>query len=159
MTVYEHADGPPAWRRVRPGKATTAGILLIVPSAIGLLLWSVLVLLALAAGRALADGGGSGGLHLEPRFYLVTVLPVSFWIAAIVVGVLVLRGTPWVRAPAVVMATLAALAGMAGAALVFGLVDGLSVQYLVIGLPYVAVNIRLVYLLKSAELGAWCGRA
>ena len=33
------------------------------------------------------DGGGGGGLHLEPRFYLVTVLPVAFWITAIVVGV------------------------------------------------------------------------
>jgi len=157
VAVYEHVDGPPSWRRVRPKRATTAGALLIVPSVIALLIWSFLVLLAFAAGIALG-GAGSVDLHLGARFYLVAVPPVAFWIMAIAVGVLVLRGASWVRIPAVVMAMLAALAGLAGAALFIGLPDQLSVQYLVIGVPYVAVNLWLVYLLMSAEVGTWCQR-
>jgi hypothetical protein len=159
VAVGEYVGGQPSRRQIRPKQVTTAGVLLIVPSAICLLIWSVLVAIGLVVDSALANmDSDNGGLHLATRFYLVVVLPSCFWAMAIVVGILVLRGTSWARVPAVVVAVLAVLADAAGAVGVIRLADGLSEQYLVIGLAYLAVNCRLLYVLMSAEVGTWCRR-
>jgi len=117
-------------------------------------IWSTLLVFGLLILDALAspDNGGPG-LDLQPEAYLIILLPYAFWGTAIVVGVLVMRGVPWARVPAIVVAILAALAG---AASVIALLYFHTVPLLVASSIYIALNYRAVHLLMSPEVGTWC---
>jgi hypothetical protein len=157
--VYDAIDGwPPASSRVRPGRATTAGVGLIVLGSISVLVWLVLVGLSFAVASALADpSDGGAGLHPTARTYLIITVPVVFYAIQIASGALVLRGAFAGRVLGLVVSGLtvaASLAALVASITIAGHLSVLAVPSVV----YAGAYIWSVAALSHAETRLWCRR-
>jgi hypothetical protein len=154
------ANGPNPPPPARPSRATTAGYLLIIVGAVGLLVGLFLSLQLYWVGVALNEGmGGNGGLQepTNPVVYLGLALPVAFFLAEIASGILVLRRRHGGRVAALIISCLAISVGIA-TLMVFILTPS---EPLAVETPFVAlagVHVVLINLLESNDTRQWCRR-
>ena len=157
--VFDAIDGwPAAPQRVRPGRATAAGVGLIVFGSISLLIWGVLVGLSFAVASALSDPSDGGGLHPTARTFLVIALPVVFYAVQIVSGALVLRGAFAGLILGLVTSCLTVAASLAALFASIMVAGHLSV-FLIPSVIYAGAYIWPVATLSHAETRRWCRRA
>ena len=137
-TDQQYSPLPLPQPRVRPRSATTAGVLLIVIGALGLL-FGVLVL-------ALANHDKNQGETVSATLFIAGYVQIVFSGVQIVNGVMVLQGKAWARVTAIVLCSLTLLIG------VVSLTSGGGST----GVVGLGLNILLIRLLLNRDVIAWC---
>lgn len=128
----------PASPPTRPRQASMAAILLIVFGGLGILL--ALLLLSLVSDEA-SHGSAEPGI-VYALFYGQLILSAAEALS----GVFVWLGRGWARTLAIVLCSINILSG------VLSLFTGVAIQA-IIG---AVINIALIRLLASSEVGEWC---
>jgi hypothetical protein len=135
-------DMPPvdesALNRIRPKRATTAGVLLIVIGALGMLLSLVI----LAGLGYLSDSGAS----VNSGYFVLFIVQIAMSAFQIASGIFALQGKSWARIAGIVICSIT-IAGN-----VINVLSGGTAP----GLIGIALNGWVVATLSHPDVRAWC---